>query len=647
MDRAITRRDFLHGVGALTVGAAWPARAKAGAQGQASAPRAPSAAPTGAPSRLPPPARTGLRGSGPGSFEVAHALALERRRDFGPVHDLEEEGAWDLVVVGAGVSGLAAAWFFRERHPDARILVLDNHDDFGGHARRNELRTADGRTVLGYGGSQSLENPSDYSDVSRRLLRALGVDLTELRAAYDEGFFRRHDLAMGIYFDRATYGVDRVVRGDFADASLFLPLAPGSGDPAAAVARMPIPEAARRQLLDLLTVSEDRLPDVWMLREPSFLRRISYRDLLTRHLGVTEPAALDVLQDVPASYFGVGIDAVPALDALLFGLPGLGGTGIGRFEGWIDRALRYATDPYVFHFPDGNATIARLLVRRLVPGVASGDSMADVVGAAFDYGRLDEPGAPVRLRLESTVVRVAHLGDPGRASHVDVTYVRAGRVERVRARSCVLACWNAVIPHLVPELPPAQRKALASLVKTPLVYTTVLLRQWRAWKRLGIALVHCPGSWHRQAMLDFPVSLGAQRFPDVPDRPVVVHMNRVPTRPGRGLPPRDQHKAGRYELLDTSFERIERELRTHLAGMLGGDDFDPARDVEAITVNRWPHGYAWTPNPLFDAETDEPAWVRGRRRFGRVTIANSDAGGRAYLDCAIDEAHRAVGELPD
>lgn len=184
-------------------------------------------------------------------------------------------------------------------------------------------------------------------------------------------------------------------------------------------------------------------------------------------------------------------------------------------------------------------------------------------------------------------------------------------------------------------------------MKTPLVYTTVLLRQWRAWKRLGIALVHCPGSWHRQAMLDFPVSLGAQRFPDVPDRPVVVHMNRVPTRPGRGLPPRDQHKAGRYELLDTSFERIERELRTHLAGMLGGDDFDPARDVEAITVNRWPHGYAWTPNPLFDAETDEPAWVRGRRRFGRVTIANSDAGGRAYLDCAIDEAHRAVGELPD
>jgi spermidine dehydrogenase len=354
---------------------------------------------------------------------------------------------------------------------------------------------------------------------------------------------------------------------------------------------------------------------------------------------------LALLHDMPSGYYGYGIDAVPALDALGFGLPGLGSTSLGAFEGLLRRALGWAFEPYVFHFPDGNASVARLLVRQLVPEVAHGSGMDGVVTAPFDYGALDRAGSPVRIRLGSTVVRVVHDGDPERAQRVEVSYVRAGRTERVFAKRVVLACYNMVIPFLCPELPGAQREALASLVKIPLVYTNVLLRDWTACERLGLGLAYCPGSWHKLAMLDFPVSLDGYRFSPSPLDPIVLHMSSTLTQPG--LPPRDQSRQARYRLLGTSFETIEREIRTHLAGMLGEGGFDPARDIAAIAVNRWPHGYAYAPNPLFDPDypAGEAPHEIGRRRFGRIAIANSDAGARAYLDEAIDQAWRAVGEL--
>jgi spermidine dehydrogenase len=284
-------------------------------------------------------------------------------------------------------------------------------------------------------------------------------------------------------------------------------------------------------------------------------------------------------------------------------------------------------------------------VRRLISGVAGGTNMEDLVTAAFDYSALDRADSDVRLRLGSTVVRVKHDGDPRRAERVAVTYVRDGRTERVHGRRVVLACYNVAIPYLCPELPDVQKQALRSLVKIPLVYTNVLLRSWRAFRQLGLALAYCPGSWHQLTMLDFPVSLGDYRFSTHPDDPIVLHMSRTMTHPGNS--PRNQSRVGRYELLGTSFETIEREIRTHLGGMLGAGGFDPAREIEAIAVNRWPHGYAFAPSPLFDPEygPGEAPHEIGRQRFGRVAIANSDAGARAYLDCAIDQAWRAVGEL--
>jgi spermidine dehydrogenase len=111
--------------------------------------------------------------------------------------------------------------------------------------------------------------------------------------------------------------------------------------------------------------------------------------------------------------------------------------------------------------------------------------------------------------------------------------------------------------------------------------------------------------------------------------------------------PREQSKAGRRELYATSFETIERETRAQLAEALRDGGFDPANDIAAITVNRWGHGYASGYNSRFDLhyQAGEYPHEVGRARLGRITIANSDAGAKATIDTALDQAQRAVAEL--
>jgi spermidine dehydrogenase len=286
----------------------------------------------------------------------------------------------------------------------------------------------------------------------------------------------------------------------------------------------------------------------------------------------------------------------------------------------------------------------------MIPAVVAGSSMEDIVTARFDYSKLDQVNAPVRLRLESTVIRVRHDGDSATAKRVLLTYVRDSQACQVQARTCILACNNSTIPYLCPELPESQREALALQVRTPILYTSVALRNWQAWKNMGIGAVTAPGSYHVVAMLDFPVSIGDYTFSKAADEPVIVHMERFPHRSNEGLTPREQYRLGRQELLSTSFETIERNVRSQLAGMLGEGGFDPARDILGITVNRWAHGYAYFYNGLFDTvyedDNDERyPHMRARKRFGRIAIANSDAAASAMFEAAVEQGHRSVLDL--
>jgi spermidine dehydrogenase len=622
---SLTRRDFLNGV-ALSVG------------GALLSPRDVFGEPSSYPPTL-----TGMRGSPDGSFEVAHAL---RGGSFwttaGPPADTGER--YDLVVVGAGISGLAAAWYFRKAAgPSARILVLDNHDDFGGHARRNEFQIG-GRTLIGYGGTFAIDSPAPYSPTASALLAELGVDVSRWGRMVERGLYAGLGMSSAVFFDRETFGADRLVR---APAAIIEQGAAGSGtgqaDPLAVfLADAPLSESARRDVARLVKAPADYLPGLDDGQKKARLARTSYADFLMKMAGC-DSGVLPFFQARPHSLYGLGIDAVSALDAWGIGLPGFAGMRLEPTAGpGMGLDARPGRRSPFLHFPDGNATIARLLVRRLIPPAVPGRTADDVVLSRVDYGRLDERG-PVRLRLNSTAVRARHTSQ---STEVEVDYVRSGRLEQVRARSCVLACWSGVIPYLCPELSRAQGEALAYATKVPVVQTTAVLRRWTSFHALRVSQAHCPGSFHTSVGLDLPVRVGRYQPPRRPEEPIIVQMARTPCRPG--LAAREQHRAGRMELVTTTFDTFEQNVRDQLTRMLGAGGFDAARDIRALTVNKWPHGYAYQYNSLWD-----PFWISGgplpcvaaRQPFGRIAIANADAAAYAYTDAAIDQAYRAVGEV--
>jgi spermidine dehydrogenase len=628
MNREITRRDVIRGFGVISAGMVLPGSLFGCAE---PAPEMGTAYP---------PALTGMRGNHDGAFEVAHALGRQGRTDWGPVQK-PDEPVYDLVVVGGGISGLSAAHFYRKGNPDARILILDNHDDFGGHAKRNEFQVGN-RTLIGYGGSSFLSEPSGYSKIVKGLLHDLGVDISRFETAFDQGFYKRHGLRSGLHFSRENWGVDRTVpfAGKFLE---YLPMAETSLTAEESVAQMPISDAAKKEFLRLLTIEEDQIPDS-LGDAQKYLSSISYRDFLSEHLGITEPEVFAVLQDLAIDP-GLGIESVDAYLAVSYlGLPGWNAAGLPNDTGEYDAL--------VHHFPDGNASIARLLVRKMVPDVAPGDTMEDIVTARFDYSKLDRDGSPIRVRLNSTVTRVEHDGNPQTTKRVRVSYVRGSQAYQTQARHCVLACDNAIIPYLCPELPKPQQEALAHQVKQPILMTSVALRNWQAWKKMGIGVVLSPGSYHIGAQLDYPVSLGDYSYSGGPDEPVIVSMYRYPHTNNQGLSPRDQYRRARHELLSTSFETIERNVRVQLASMLGEGGFDPATDIMAITVNRWAHGYSYdaSSHALFDElyeDDEDERWPhsRARKPFGQIAIANADAAASAMLEAAVEQAHRAVTEL--
>ncbi len=627
MHRPIARRDFLNGVGVSVTGSLLSSPWL-----EAFGTPHPQFAPEKEPGYYPP-ARTGFRGSHNGSWEVAHELVSGKTwDDMSPQADTDE--VYDLIVVGGGISGLAAAYFYRQTAgPRARILVLENHDDFGGHARRNELSYKE-RSLISAGGTVGVSTPSPYSSVARNLIRDIGIQVERETEFQNPELYPSLNLGSGVFFDKETFGVDRLVARGERSWKEFAALTPLS-------------EVAQKDLVRLYEEKKDYLPGLSSDEKKALLSKTSYRDFL-KDLVKVDPQIITYHQKSTHPLFALGIDGVPALDCWGLGYPGFQGMGLDNsgYPGMSLTAKPYENaEQYDYHPPDGGGSVARLLVRALIPAVAPGTTMEDIVSARLDYGRLDEQNSPVRIRLNSTVVRARHNGDPKRAKEVEVTYVRGGKVHRARGRSSVLACWNGVIPHLCPEMPAKQKQALAYGVKVPLVATKVLVRDWKSFYKLGVSGVSCPGSYHTNINLAAPYDIGDYRSPRKPEEPMILSMWRTPCSPG--LSSREQHRAGRHDLFSTTFETFEREIRDQLGRVLSDGGFDPARDIEAITVNRWPHGYAYEYNSLWDPvlpEEEQPC-VIGRQPFGRFSIANSDAGAYAYIDSAIDMAHRAVSEV--
>ncbi len=604
-DDGVTRRDFLNGV-SVALGASLLAPwADLIAQGWDPG------------SDYYPPARTGLRGTHEGAWETMHARVQGKTWRAGA-----PEEQYDLVIVGGGISGLASAHLYRKQRPNARILILDNHDDFGGHAKRNEF-SIDGQTRIGYGGTESIDTPSAYTAIAKETLVDIGIDTAKFYEAYDQTLYAKLGLSKSILFDQENFGERKLVLGY------------GTVSWEEFARNAPLNDQARADFIRVQTETRDYLPGLTREEKYAKLRTVSYETWLRDYCKV-DPQLLELYRKFGISFWCVGIDEIPCTSVHEYdgGMPGLDHT--------LPRYGSRGNEPYIFHFPDGNASVARLLVRKLIPAAMPGSTMEDVVTARADYSQLDRKGSAVRLRLNSTAVHVRHTAS---RNAVDVTYVHDARAHTVRARRVIMACYNMAIPHLCPELPAAQQHGLRYGVKVPLTYTKVLIPNWRAFAQLGTDFVYYTKDFFKQVELDYPVSLGSYKRSQTPDEPMVLHMCYV-HHDGKSKGP-EQWRDGRRRLMETSFAQFEGHVRDQLDAALKGGGFDAGRDIKAITVNRWPHGYAYSPEllwePAYASEAEKP-WVIGRQRYGRIAIANSDAGAKADTNSAITQAWRAVQE---
>ena len=625
----ITRRDFINGTLMVAGGSLLPFEVTGQAAMAALDPS------------YYPPSRTGLRGSHPGSNEHAHSRAWNGRSDWGPTTKLSE--TYDLVVVGGGLSGLSAAYFYQQKHgTNKKVLILDNHDDFGGHAKRNE-HTINGETLLGQGGSESFESPHEFSATVLNLLSDLGVDLERFESAYDVDFFKRHQLQAACFFNKRTFGEDKLVMHPFCDYPGFVEgLLRPTLSYEEAVQQTPLSENGKEQLLRVLKGGQH---DLKLPKEelPEYIRTHSYFDYLQNTLGVDDPGVLRMARHTAMDYAGSGTDVMSISQAVTSGALGSDPYAAwkdaleeGDYQEYVNKdgdtyAVKY---PFIHHFPDGNATIARMLVKKMIPDVGPGENVEEIVLSRFRYAELDKPRNSVRVRLNSTVVNVQHGGDPNSASDVLVNYIHDNKSYQVKGKGVVMACYNMMIPHIVPDLPQEQDAALRRLSKVVLQYTTVGLKNWRAMKEMGIGMAMCPGNIHQVVGMDYPVSMGGYEFTKTPDDPCVLHMRSVPVGETVGAPRVEQFREARYRMLGLQFSDYEAEIREHLGGMFPKELFDFDRDVASISVNRWAHGYSvGNPGPV------------GRQPFGRITIANSDAVDSSLLQSAIEQAWRAVQEL--
>lgn len=632
-DRRITRRDFVNGVlagaGGMLLGCKAPTPRGGGGE-------------SGVGWRVDP-GWYGYGGVGdyrlshgntPGAVEAAHRL-----RDggwpaaFDAAERIEDV---DLVIVGAGLAGLGAALEFSKRRTGQTCLMLDNHPVFGGEAKENEFDVG-GVRLLGPQGSNGFFIPEAVSDPAQasgdaRYYAEFGIPREFAYRAWPAS-------DRPLRFSRDNY--EYLVRGLDRHTSVghYFAGAPGGGGEWAVdiwerrLANTPWPEATRQTLRQWYSSGATRR-FATATEAIRALDVMSYEDFLRRELqlGPEAPRYADLFL---ASACGLGSDAVSAYAASQLPMPGL-------FDP-LPPDLRRVS------FPGGNSGFVRHFVKRLLPdAIAGSDRFEDVVTGPIRFEALDRPGQPLRIRLDSTVISVAHDGPAESSERVRVAYLRDGRVLGVRARAVIMATGGWINRHVVRDLPPAHRDAYAQFVHAPFLVANVALTNWRFLHRLGITAA----IWHRdEAGFGFtcnirnPMQVGDYRPPLDPDQPVVLSFYTPFHRPG--LPIREQVQRGRQDLLQTSYAEYERRLYLQMSQLFSAAGFDPARDVAGLILNRWGHAYS-VPFPGFfgGASGTAPRDVI-RRPHGRIAFAHSELDGLQHWGPAADEGRRAMGQVYD
>ncbi|EDC3057163.1 NAD(P)-binding protein [Campylobacter jejuni] len=592
-----------------------------------------------------PPNLLGLRGSNNKSYKYAHMLRDGDKFGFSSIKPKEN---YDLVIVGAGISGLAAACFYQQKFGEnKKILILDNHDDFGGHARRNEIQLDEG-TILSYGGSESFQSPKAlYSKEVIELLKSLGVSIDELAKRFDVNFYPDLKLSRGVYFSKENFGVDKVVNGN--PRKVICDDIPDSKNNGKSIENFikdfPMTSKDKRELISLFKSNKDYLKGLSKEEKEEYMAKTSYKKFLEEKVKLSQKA-ITFFEGMTDDFLALGIDAISCEDARISFLPGFDKLGLDPIEG---EALAEMEEPYIYHCADGNATVARLMVRKLIPTVSQkGKDMDDITLAHFDYSKLDDSNNKVRLRLNSTVIHVENT-----KNGTLISYINQGKKYRIKAKNVVMANYNNMIPYIIPSLPKEQKEALSKNVKTSLLHTKVIISNWEPFIKLGVHEIYSPKMPYARTKLDYPVDMGGYHHPRDPKKPICIHMVCSPLALANiqdidleGLDARDRARVGRNLLFTMSFEEHEKIIRGQLQGMLGTAGFNHEKDILAIVVNRWGHCYSYTENSLYDdPKIAEQTRLIARKPFGNIVIANSDSDWSAYMHSAIDQAYRAINEI--
>jgi spermidine dehydrogenase len=557
--------------------------------------------------------------------EAQNPLAGKEARDTGEIYD--------CVVVGGGISGLSAALFFlRQGGPEARVLILENHPMFGGEAKQNEFEV-DGRRIVGHQGSAIY-----FVQYPRSFLAEFydSIGLREPRLSYQRWGGGGPPMAIG----RTPYDAEGLSTGQYG---FWFGPAFGEGrwviDPVGKkFAGAPVGEAERRELLRWYS-GEAR-------GRTAFVPPRYEGDEVSRSLDAVS------LEDHYIERFALRREFVRKYLSPDLG----GGSGLGADA--LSAYCEYAADllhPYerngdaVQMFPGGNTTIARLLLKTLIPSAIGGERTAEgVTRNAVNLAALDAEGSRARLRLESSVLSVSHEGDPKSAETLAVIYSQAGRLLRLRARSAVMAggCWTT--KHTVQDLPAAHQNAYAQFFRSPCLMANVAVRNWRFLAKLGVTGCRWFGGDIGNYMEVCRKALVGDVPPEIhPDQPIVLTLKILFSYPG--LPAEAQGHRGRAELLSTAYREYERRIRAQFTEMFSRAGFDAKRDIAGIVLNRWGHAYL-SPQPGFffgSGGKPAPREVLRSAPFGRVAFANTDLAGAMDHRYSILEARRAVAQLCD
>jgi len=610
MNEPISRRDFLNGV--LLTGAGLLLHGKA-------------------PTTSPEDAFNGYGGIGDYAhsngntwdvLSAGHAMrdgAFEKR----VANAIDTREIYDLVAVGGGISGLAAAIFF-QKYKGGRCLVIDDHPIFGGEAKRNEF-LVDGQRLTAHQASAIYLMPQKggYTD---RFYDMIGMDRRALEYQRWRGPSPEMPLAHSPYETPKNYGF--YFGPQFGQRPGVWVMDPWTRKLEGA----PLSDTVKAELMRYRTVRDDSpRPQTEGDAISRQLDSITLEDHLMARHNISRETVRNFLSPVAGGGYGLGPDALSAYCdyAIQNQFPEDGDDELG------DQM-----------FPDGNGGFARLMVKTLIPDAFAGPRTVDAVWQnRVNFRALDRAGQPTRIRLNSTVVRVEHAGNPASAPHVVITYVKGGRLYKVRARSVVMAggCWTT--KHIVRDLPASHREAYAQFYQSPCLMANIAVRNWRFLYKMGMSGCRWFGGLGDYLSVRKMALVGNENPTIGPDSPTVLTIKVLFAQPG--LPIAEQGRRGRAQLLGTSFAQYERAFREQLGDMFAPGGFDPRRDIAGIILNRWGHAYV-NPQPgFFFGVNGKPAPrdVLRNRPHGRIAFANTDLAGAMDHRNSIREADRAVKQF--